>query len=53
MANNLMYITNDDNKIIPSVDYNLWLKRFDSDTEVIEPTNQNKSPQITNKKALL
>ena len=34
-----MYILNYDNQITPSVDYNLWLKRLD--TQLIEQTNQN------------
>ena len=42
-------------KIIHSVDYNLWLKRLD--TQLIKPTNQNllKVPKVfkpTNKKML-
>ena len=44
------------NKIIPSVDYNQWLERLD--TQLNEPTNQNskKFPKVvkpTNKKTLL
>ena len=51
-----IYIPNDKNKIIPSVDYNLWLKRLD--TQLYEPLNQNstKVPKViitTNKKTLL
>ena len=42
-------------KITPSVDYNYWLKNFD--TQLIEPTNKNliKVPKVleqTNKKTL-
>ena len=39
MIDKLMYIPNDIHKIIPSVDYNLWLKRLN--TELNKPTNQN------------
>ena len=28
-------------KITPSVNYNWWLKRLDSDTQLNKPTNQN------------
>ncbi len=53
MADKLMYITNDEYKITPSVDYNKWIKRLD--TQLNEPTNQNaiKDPKVvkqTNKK---
>ena len=42
MANELMYITTYTmiiHNIIPSVDYNCWLKHLD--TQLKEPTNQN------------
>ena len=39
MADILMYIPNDDIQIYPFVDYNLWLKRLD--TQLNKPTNQN------------
>ena len=53
MANNLMFIPNDDT---PFVDYNQWLKRLD--TQLNETTNQNyiKVPKVAkpkNKKTLL
>ena len=37
-------------KIIPSLDYNYWLKRFD--TQLNEPTNQNsiKAPMLLSKR---
>ena len=47
MADKLMYILNNDTKkITPSVDYNKWLKRFN--TQHNEPTNQNqiKVPKV-------
>ena len=37
MAYKLMYIPNDVTKIIPSVDYNQWLKRLN--TQLDKPTN--------------
>ena len=37
------------NKVIPSVDYNYWSKHLD--TQLIEPTNQNSSPQGCKAKA--
>ena len=57
MADKLMNIPNDDTqKINPSVDYNWWLKRFD--TQLNQSTNQNliKVPKVvnlTNKKMLI
>ena len=57
MADEIMHITNNDiHKINISVDYNYWLKRFD--TWLNEPTNQNsikvtKVVNLTNKKTLL
>ena len=39
MSDKLMHIPNDDNKTTPSVDYNYWLKRLD--TQLNETTNQN------------
>ena len=58
MTDKLMYIVRTYmliHKIIPSVDYNYWLKRFD--TQQNEPTNQNsinvpKVVQPTNKQTL-
>ncbi len=46
MVDKLMYIHNDDTKIILCVDYNLLLKRLD--THINEPTNQNsiKVPKV-------
>ena len=41
MADKLMYIFNDDTQ--NSVDYNLWLKRLD--TQLNKLTNQIKNPQ--------
>ena len=38
MIYKLLYIPYDDTQITPSVDYNYWLKRLD--TQLIEPTNQ-------------
>ena len=49
MTDKFMYITN----VIPSVDYEYWLKRLD--TKLNEPSNQNsiKVPKVvTNKKTL-
>ena len=44
MVDKLKYIPNDDiYKITPYVDYNLWLKRLD--TQLKEPTNQ-KVPKV-------
>ena len=55
MADKLMYYPKHyTHKIAPSVDYNQWLKRFD--TQLNEPKNQNsiKVPKVdTNKKTLL
>ena len=56
MADELMYIANDDKQDCPSVDSNYWLKRFN--TQLNDPTNQNslKVPKVdmpTNKKTLL
>ena len=56
MVNKLMYIPNGDTQITPSVDYNLWLKRLD--TQLDETTKQNsiKVPKVVkpmNKKTLL
>ena len=39
MDDNLMYIANYDTQITPSVYYNQWLKRLD--TQLNEPANQN------------
>ena len=39
MDDKLMYIPNDDTQIYPNVDYNQWLKQFD--TQLNESTNQN------------
>ena len=39
MADKLMFIPYDDTQITPSVDYNWWLERLD--TQLKEPTNQN------------
>ena len=39
MVDKLMYIPNEIPKITPAVNYNLWLKRFD--TQLNEPTYQN------------
>ena len=46
MAHKLMNIFNYDSQNYPSLDYNLWLKRLD--TQLNEPTNQNsiKSPKL-------
>ena len=51
-----MYIPIMLNEINPSVDYNKWLKRLD--TELNEPTNKNslkahKVVKLTNRKKLL
>ena len=47
MADQLMYIANNDNKVIPCVVYNLWLKRFD--IQLNEPTNNiNKVSTVVN-----
>ena len=43
MADELMYIPNDDTQITPFVDYHYWLKRWD--TQLYEPIKINKSPQ--------
>ena len=45
MADEFMYIPNDDTQITPSVDNNKWLKRLD--TQLNEPTKSKftKSPQ--------
>ena len=56
MADKLMYIPCDITKKSPSVDYNEWLKRFD--TQLNEPTIQNaikvpKAVKPKNKKQLL
>ena len=37
MADYLMHIPNEDDKITSSVDYNQWLKRFDTE-QLNEPT---------------
>ena len=46
MADELMYIANDDKQDCPSVDSNYWLKRFN--TQLNDPTNQNslKVPKV-------
>ena len=48
-----MYIPNKDTKNYPSVDFNNWLKRLE--TQLNKPTNQNliKVDKPTNKKILL
>ena len=51
-----MYFYNDDAQITPSIDYNFWLIRLD--TQLNETTNQNsiKVPKVVkplNKKTLL
>ena len=56
MGDKLMYIINDDTQIFPSVDYNEWFKRLD--TQLIEPSNTNpikvsKVVKPKNKKTLL
>ena len=38
MANKLIYISNDDKKITPSLEYKYWLKRLN--TQLNESTNQ-------------
>ena len=38
MADEFMYIPSDDTQITPSVDYNWWLQRLDS--QFIDQTNQ-------------
>ena len=40
MAVKSMFIPNDDTQITPSVDYNYWLKRLN--TNLNQPNNQNK-----------
>ncbi len=44
MADKLLYIPNYDTQNKPSVDYTLWLKRFDNHlnetTKVVEPPNK-------------
>ena len=46
MSDKLMYIRNNYEQITPSVDYNCWLKRWD--TQLDETTNQNslKVPKV-------
>ena len=56
MAEKIMYIPMMIHKIAPTVDYNLWLKRLD--TQLNEPSNQDsiKVPKVVkpmNKKASL
>ena len=55
MADKSIYLPNDDTQYTPSVDYNQWLKRLD--TQLNEPTYKNsiKVPKVakpTNKKCL-
>ena len=40
MPDKLMYITDDDTQKIPSIDYNQWLKRLDTQLNI--PTIKNK-----------
>ena len=56
MADKLIYIPYKDTQFKPSVHYNYWLKRLD--TQLNKPTNENslKVPKVdnpTNKKTLL
>ena len=50
MAYKLMYMPVDTNKTNPSVDYNQWWKRLD--TQLNKPTNQNsiKVPKVVEPK---
>ena len=41
MADKLMYIPNKETQNCTFVDYNYWLKRLDTITQLNEPTNQN------------
>ena len=53
MAEKLMYIPNDDNKITLSVDYNYWLKRLNTQLNELTKQNSVKVPKVvkpTNKK---
>ena len=53
MADKLIYIPNDDTKIIPSVDYNWWLKLLDQPMivpKVVEPTNKKTFVQLSEKR---
>ena len=46
MADKLMYIPNDDAQNFPSVDYNKWLNRLN--TQINKPANKNsvKVPKV-------
>ena len=48
MADKLMYIHKDDAQNNPSVEYNQWLKRLD--TQPNDPNNQKSNPQSLRKR---
>ena len=45
MADKLIYISNDDTQFTPSVDYNKWLKRLDTQLND-QPFKIQKSPKL-------